>query len=84
MAKRGGIGVDKDEAEEDDKDEYRAPYLARQMLHVETRTPGGYAPLGFGKRARMRRLHHHKSHMKHTRSFTMVQAARESRVKLYI
>jgi hypothetical protein len=41
MAKRGGIGVDEDEAEEDDEDEYRAPYLARQMLRVETRTPGG-------------------------------------------
>jgi hypothetical protein len=47
MAKRGGIGFDKDdedEAEEDDEDEYRTPYLVRQMSHVETRTPGGTHP----------------------------------------
>jgi hypothetical protein len=32
------------EVEEDDKDEYRAPYMARQMSSVETRTLGDMLP----------------------------------------
>jgi hypothetical protein len=72
----GGVEGGEAKLKEDYEDEYRAPYLARQMPSVGTRTPGDPYPLSClacgADETPSSPQSTHKAH----KEFTLVQAAR--------